>query len=77
MKKTTGLLTLLLLTGTLSVAQRVGIGTTTPLARLAVDSGILIDQSNLNQGNLTAGALQFGIDGVVGISRSIAIGNLV
>jgi hypothetical protein len=53
-----------------TIAQRVGIGTTNPLARFAVDSGIMIDQSNLNQGNLTAGALQFGSDGLVGISRS-------
>lgn len=58
-----------------TIAQRVGIGTTNPLARLAVDSGILIDQSNLNQGNLTAGALQFGSDGVVGISRSTVSGS--
>ncbi len=56
-------------------AQRVGIGTTNPLARLAVDSGIMIDQSNLNQGNLTAGALQFGSDGLVGIGRSTLAGS--
>jgi hypothetical protein len=56
-------------------AQRVGIGTTNPLARLAVDSGILIDQSNLNQGNLQAGALVFGSDALVGISRSTVTGS--
>jgi hypothetical protein len=56
-------------------AQRVGIGTSNPLARLAVDSGILIDQSNLNQGNLTAGAMVFGSEGLVGISRSTLIGS--
>jgi hypothetical protein len=56
-------------------AQRVGIGTTAPLARLAVDSGIMIDQSDRNQGNLTAGALQFGSNGLVGISRSTVAGS--
>jgi hypothetical protein len=56
-------------------AQRVGIGTSNPLARLAVDSGIMIDQLNLNQGNLTAGAMVFGSDGLVGISRSTVNGS--
>jgi len=56
-------------------AQRVGIGTTNPLARLAIDSGILIDQSNLNQGTLAAGALVFGSDGRAGISRSTVVGS--
>lgn len=56
-------------------AQRVGIGTTTPLARLAIDSGMMIDQLDLNQGNLTAGALVFGSDGLVGISRSTVNGS--
>ncbi|MCU0404597.1 MAG: hypothetical protein MUE99_08610 [Chitinophagaceae bacterium] len=75
MKKTKGLLTLFLMAGIMGIAQRVGIGTTTPLARLAVDSGIMIDQANLNQGNLIAGALQFGSDGEVGISRSTVNNN--
>jgi hypothetical protein len=35
----------------------------------------MIDQSNLNQGNLVAGALQFGSDGLVGISRSTLSGS--
>ena len=56
-------------------AQRVGIGTTNPLARLAIDSGVLIDQSNLNQGTLAAGALVFGSDGRAGISRSTVVGS--
>lgn len=55
--------------------QRVGIGTSNPLARLAIDSGILIDQLNLNQGNLAAGALVFGSDGLTGISRSMVGGS--
>jgi len=77
MKKTSGLLLAFLLHGTIQVgAQRVGIGTTSPLARLAVDSGILIDQSNLNQGNLIAGALQFGSNGLVGIARSTVAGSI-
>jgi hypothetical protein len=56
-------------------SQRVGIGTSTPLARLAVDSGIMIDQSNLNPGSLAAGALLFGSDGNVGIARSTVSGS--
>lgn len=56
-------------------AQRVGIGTSSPLARLAVDSGIMIDQLNLNQGNLTGGALMFGSDGLVGVGRSTVSGS--
>jgi len=76
MMKTTGFsLAFLYLLSINTSAQRVGIGTTNPLARLAVDSGILIDQSNLNQGNLIAGALQFGSDGAVGISRSTVAGS--
>jgi hypothetical protein len=75
MKKTTVFLALWLLVSTIGSSQRVGIGTTNPLARLAVDSGILIDQSNLNLGNLIAGALQFGSDGAVGISRSALTGS--
>jgi hypothetical protein len=35
----------------------------------------MIDQANLNQGNLIAGALQFGSDGEVGISRSTVNNN--
>jgi hypothetical protein len=76
MTKSPGLiLTLLMFVTFSSSAQRVGIGTTNPLARFAVDSGILIDQSNLNLGNLTAGALVFGSEGLVGISRSMATGS--
>jgi hypothetical protein len=75
MKKTKGFFALLFLATTIGNAQRVGIGTSNPLARLAVDSGIMIDQLNQNQGNLTAGALQFGSDGLVGISRSTVNGS--
>lgn len=76
MVKTSGILiNLLVLICTISSAQRVGIGTPNPLARLAIDSGILIDQSDLNQGNLTAGALQFGSNGLVGIGRSTVAGS--
>lgn len=76
MIKTTGFsLAFLYLLSINTSAQRVGIGTTNPLARLAIDSGIMIDQSNLNQGNLIAGALQFGSDGLVGIGRSMVAGS--
>jgi hypothetical protein len=74
-KTSRSILALLLLFSTASSAQRVGIGTSSPLARLAVDSGIMIDQSNLNQGNLVAGALGFGSDGLVGLSRSTIAGS--
>ena len=51
-------------------AQRVGIGTTTPNARLAVDSSIMIDQADANDGTITKSALIFGSDGKAGIIRS-------
>jgi len=51
-------------------AQRVGIGTTAPLSRLAVDSGLHIDQSGANPyGSLLSG-LTFGKDKRVGIARN-------
>jgi hypothetical protein len=53
---------------------RVGIGTNTPNARLAVDSGIVIDQEDANTGTLTS-ALVFGSDGQAGISRSTLAGS--
>ncbi len=56
-------------------AQRVGIGTTTPNARLAVDSSIMIDQANANDGFLTKSALIFGNDGKAGIVRSFLNGS--
>jgi hypothetical protein len=52
----------------------VGIGTTTPNARFAVDSGIVVDQDNANTGLLTS-ALVFGSDGQAGISRSFLAGS--
>jgi hypothetical protein len=53
---------------------RVGIGTTTPNARLTVDSGIVVDQQNVNTGNLTS-ALAFGSAGQAGISSSFLSGS--
>jgi hypothetical protein len=53
---------------------RVGIGTNTPTARLAVDSGLVIDEENANSGSLTS-ALGFGNDGRAGISRSFLTGS--
>jgi hypothetical protein len=55
---------------TQSKSQRVGIGTAEPLARLAVDSGLMIDQVNAHQNILSSGALLFGSDGLTGIARS-------
>ncbi len=71
----TGLFLLGLLTACqAATAQRVGIGTTDPLVRLSVDSSIMLDQANVNLGNLGAGALLFGSNGQVGISRSHVVG---
>ena len=55
-------------------SQRVGIGTLNPLARLSVDSSLMIDQSNSGNGSLSQGALLFGSDGIVGIGRSTVNG---
>ncbi|HSC53901.1 MAG TPA: hypothetical protein VLC98_09785 [Phnomibacter sp.] len=55
-------------------AQRVGIGTSTPLARLAIDSGLMVDQLSANQGSLSPGIL-FGNEGLIGISSSRLIGS--
>lgn len=52
------------------IAQNVGIGTTNPAERLTVDSSIMLDQANSNDGTLNKGALLFGSDGRVGIMRS-------
>lgn len=53
---------------------RVGIGVTTPNAKLAIDSGLLIDQNEDNTGTLSS-ALVFGNDNRVGISRSYLPGS--
>ncbi|MFZ1530501.1 MAG: hypothetical protein WAT19_17235 [Ferruginibacter sp.] len=57
-------------------AQRVGIGTSTPLARLAVDSSIMVDQANSNtNGTLSGSSLYFGSDKTIGIVRSFLNGS--
>lgn len=56
-------------------AQNVGIGTNTPLARFAVDSSIMLDQANSNQGTLASSALYFGSDKRVGMVRSFLAGS--
>jgi hypothetical protein len=53
----------------------VGIGTSTPAARLAVDSSIMVDQANSNQGFLDRSSLYFGSDKKVGIVRSFLSGS--
>jgi hypothetical protein len=55
--------------------QNVGIGNSSPLARFSVDSSIMVDQSNSNQGFLPQGALLFGSDKRVGILRSNLVGS--
>jgi hypothetical protein len=59
----------------LSHAQNVGIGTSTPAVRLAVDSSIMVDQANSNQGFLDRSSLYFGSDKKVGIVRSFLTGS--
>lgn len=58
-----------------SNSGKVGIGTATPLARLSVDSSIMVDQENSNQGFLDKSALYFGSDKRVGIVRSFLTGS--
>jgi hypothetical protein len=53
----------------------VGIGTSAPLARLTVDSSIMVDEANSNQGFLDRSALYFGSDKRVGIIRSFLTGS--
>jgi hypothetical protein len=54
---------------------RVGIGTNNPQARMAVDSSLMIDQANSNQGSLDRSSLYFGSDKKVGIVRSFLTGS--
>ncbi|MBL0152816.1 MAG: hypothetical protein IPP93_04755 [Chitinophagaceae bacterium] len=53
----------------------VGIGTSLPDVRLTVDSSIMIDQANSNQGFLDRSALYFGSDKTTGIIRSFLTGS--
>jgi hypothetical protein len=53
----------------------VGIGISTPAARLSVDSSIMVDQANSNQGFLDRSSLYFGSDKKVGIVRSFLTGS--
>jgi hypothetical protein len=53
----------------------VGIGTSIPAARLSVDSSIMVDQANSNQGFLDRSSLYFGDDKKVGIVRSFLAGS--
>lgn len=58
-----------------SWSQNVGIGTTSPVVRLSVDSSIMVDQANSNQGFLDRSSLYFGSDKRVGIVRSFLTGS--
>lgn len=53
----------------------VGIGLNNPAARLTVDSSIMVDQANSNQGFLDRSSLYFGSDKKVGIVRSFLTGS--
>jgi hypothetical protein len=56
-------------------SQNIGIGTTTPVVRLSVDSSIMVDEANSNQGFLDRSSLYFGSDKRVGIVRSFLTGS--
>jgi hypothetical protein len=56
-------------------SQNIGIGTTSPLVRLSVDSSIMVDQAGSNQGSLDRSSLYFGNDKRVGIVRSYLTGS--
>jgi hypothetical protein len=58
---------------------RVGIGVSNPLAQLAVDSGLLVDQSNSNNPSLPGRnhGIFFGSSGLVGITSSKQNGSIV
>lgn len=61
----------ILLTACFSIsasAQRVGIGTSNPLRKLAVTGSIMVDQNSNNTGTLDSAALVFGNAGLAGIS---------
>ncbi len=73
MKKICTLFTIIITT--CSQAQNVGIGTSAPAARLAVDSSIMVDQANANQGFLDRSSLYFGSDKKVGLVRSFLNGS--
>jgi hypothetical protein len=70
MKKIILLLVVCVTASKISTAQNIGIGTTAPKVRLSVDSSIMLDQANSNDGTLNKGALLFGNDSKVGIMRS-------
>jgi hypothetical protein len=53
----------------------VGVGSSNPTARLTVDSSIMVDQTNSNQGSLDRSSLYFGSDKKVGIVRSFLSGS--
>jgi hypothetical protein len=56
------------------IAQRVGIGTSLPISKLSIDSGLNIDQANVN-GILLESALTFGNNKKVGIGSRRTVGN--
>jgi hypothetical protein len=56
-------------------AGKVGIGTSSPVVRFSVDSSMMVDQANSNQGFLDRSSLYFGSDKKVGIVRSFLTGS--
>lgn len=60
---------------TIDNAGNVGIGTIFPIVRLTVDSSIMVDEANSNQGFLDRSSLYFGNDKRVGIVRSFLAGS--
>ncbi len=60
---------------TVCAQNNVGIGTTSPTVRFTVDSSIMLDQANANDGSLSKSALFFGSDRSTGIIRSFLSGS--
>jgi len=75
--KTITVFTLLVSMTTLSLAQNVGIGTTTPPKRLSVNGSILLDSENTNSGSVDSAALVFGTQTHVGLSCNRNIAGIV
>lgn len=66
-------LLLIILLSSEAYSQRVGIGTETPISKLSIDSGLNIDQANVNGISLES-ALTFGNNKKVGIGSRRTVG---
>jgi hypothetical protein len=58
-------------------AQKVGVGTNSPVKLFSVNGSILLDQTNTSNGILDSAALLFGTQGGVGIAAKKTLGGLI